>query len=303
MDLEFVSVADAASMLKYTVPMMLRICARAACSHRPFIVIRSEEKGEDDMKYFVERNSLTRYYETRPENDPLIDKEIDDWFSYDETLDLLCGVDLDYEFSAADILMYEDDISVSFAPDRNFQLVRTKEVEWKADSPNDLWVKMISPYKAAKILGYPLTLMLRICARALDSGRPFVVIRDNANGGRYWIEEQSVLRYFKTEPHDDKLLDAIEPCDNWFENTSWAFEQNDFLDILCGTQIDKDFSIEDLSLYADEIASGKAEADYDIEFNDEPIAFDLLYHEVPMSREEYKETYGDDYMDEGDIDR
>ena len=62
-----------------------------------------------------------------------------------------------------------------------------------------------------------------------------------------------------------------------------------------------DFSIEDLSLYADEIASDEAEPDYDIEWNDEPIAFDLLYHDVPISREEYKEVYGDDYTDEDNI--
>lgn len=300
MNLEFVTLVDAAKILEYTVPMMLRICARAACSHRPFIVIRSEE-GEDDMKYFIEKDSLIRYDESRPEPDPLVGKEIDDWFSNDETLDLLCGVDLDYEFSALDINMYLDDVTVSFAPDGNWQLINVKEVEWKADSPNDYWTKMVSPYKAAEILGYPLTLVLRICARALSSGRPFVVIRDNANGGRYWIEEQSLLRYFKTLPRDDKLLDVIEPCDNWFENVGWAFEQNDYLDILCGTQIEKDFSIEDLSLYADEIASDEAEPDYDIEWNDEPIAFDLLYHDVPISREEYKEVYGDDYTDEDNI--
>lgn len=300
MNLEFVSLVDAAKILEYTVPMMLRICARAACSHRPFIVIRSEE-GEDDMKYFIEKDSLIRYDESRPEPDPLVGKEIDDWFSNDETLDLLCGVDLDYDFSALDINMYQDDVTVSFAPDGNWQLINVKEVEWKADSPNDYWTKMVSPYKAAEILGYPLTLVLRICARALNSGRPFVVIRDNANGGRYWIEEQSLLRYFKTLPRDDKLLDVIEPCDNWFENVGWAFEQNDYLDILCGTQIEKDFSIEDLSLYADEIASDEAEPDYDIEWNDEPIAFDLLYHDVPISREEYKEVYGDDYTDEDNI--
>ena len=300
MNLEFVSLVDAAKILEYTVPMMLRICARAACSHRPFIVIRSEE-GEDDMKYFIEKDSLIRYDESRPEPDPLVGKEIDDWFSNDETLDLLCGVDLDYDFSALDINMYQDDVTVSFAPDGNWQLINVKEVEWKADSPNDYWTKMVSPYKAAEILGYPLTLVLRICARALSSGRPFVVIRDNANGGRYWIEEQSLLRYFKTLPRDDKLLDVIEPCDNWFENVGWAFEQNDYLDILCGTQIEKDFSIEDLSLYADEIASDEAEPDYDIEWNDEPIAFDLLYHDVPISREEYKEVYGDDYTDEDNI--
>ena len=300
MNLEFVSLVDAAKILEYTVPMMLRICARAACSHRPFIVIRSEE-GEDDMKYFIEKDSLIRYDESRPEPDPLVGKEIDDWFSNDETLDLLCGVDLDYDFSARDINMYQDDVTVSFAPDGNWQLINVKEVEWKADSPNDYWTKMVSPYKAAEILGYPLTLVLRICARALSSGRPFVVIRDNANGGRYWIEEQSLLRYFKTLPRDDKLLDVIEPCDNWFENVGWAFEQNDYLDILCGTQIEKDFSIEDLSLYADEIASDEAEPDYDIEWNDEPIAFDLLYHDVPISREEYKEVYGDDYTDEDNI--
>lgn len=300
MNLEFVSLVDAAKILEYTVPMMLRICARAACSHRPFIVIRSEE-GEDDMKYFIEKDSLIRYDESRPEPDPLVGKEIDDWFSNDETLDLLCGVDLDYDFSALDINMYQDDVTVSFAPDGNWQLINVKEVEWKADSPNDYWTKMVSPYKAAEILGYPLTLVLRICARALSSGRPFVVIRDNANGGRYWIEEQSLLRYFKTLPRDDKLLDVIEPCDNWFENVGWAFEQNDYLDILCGTQIEKEFSIEDLSLYADEIASDEAEPDYDIEWNDEPIAFDLLYHDVPISREEYKEVYGDDYTDEDNI--
>ena len=298
MKLEFVSVADAAAMLKYTVPMMLRICARAACSHRPFIVLRSEE-GEDDMKYFIERNSLTRYYETRPDNDPLIDKEIDDWFSYDETLDLLCGVDLDYDFSALDILMYQDDISVSFAPDGNWQLVRTHEVEWKADNEDELSATFVSPVKAAAMLSYSLPMMLRICARAVCSHRPLIVIRDD--DGRYWIEEQSLLRLCKTEPRNDTLLDEIEPCDNWFENEGWAFEQSDRLDILCGTQIEENFSLDDLSLYSDEIANEEPEEDLIMDFDDEPEAFDIMHHEVPMNREEYKRVYGNDYMDEGDI--
>ena len=298
MNLEFVSVVDAAAMLKYTVPMMLRICARAACSHRPFIVIRSEE-GEDDMKYFIERNSLTRYYESRPESDPLIEKEIDDWFSYDETLDLLCGVDLDFDFSALDILMYEDDISIAFAPDGNFQLVCAHEMEWKADNEDELTATFVSPCKAANLLGYSLTLMLRICARAVVSHRPLIVIRDET--GRYWIEENSLLRLFKTEPQDDKLLEEIKPCENWFENEEWAFEQSDCLDILCGNQIEEQFSLDDLSLYSDEIANGEAAEKLTLDFDDEPDAFDILHHDVSMSREEYKIIYGDDYLDEGDI--
>ncbi|MBQ5339339.1 MAG: hypothetical protein J6Z40_09265 [Oscillospiraceae bacterium] len=104
------------------------------------------------MKYFIERNSLTRYYESRPESDPLIEKEIDDWFSYDETLDLLCGVDLDCDFSALDILMYEDDISIAFAPDGNFQLVCAHEMEWKADNEDELTATFVSPCQPLRLL-------------------------------------------------------------------------------------------------------------------------------------------------------
>lgn len=299
MNLEFVSVADAATMLNYTLPMMLRICARAACSHRPFIVLRHDEGGEEDMKYMIERNSLTRYCETRPESDPLINKDIDDWFSDDETLDLLCGVDLDYEFTELDINLYGDDVSISLAPDGNFQLVKVTEVEWKADSDDELSATFISPCKAAILLDYSLTLILRICARAICSHRPLTVIRDDE--GRYWIEKQSLLRLYKTKPRCDKLLDEIEPCVNWFENENWAFEPSDCLDILCGTQIEEQFSLDDLSLYADEIANGETAEDVLMDFDDDPDYFDILYTEVPMNREEYKEVYGDDY-DFGDDD-
>ena len=103
------------------------------------------------------------------------------------------------------------------------------------------------------------------------------------------------------ETNQRKLLDEIEPCDNWFENEGWAFEQSDRLDILCGTQIEDNFSLDDLSLYSDEIANGEPADDLIMDFDDDPEVFDILHHEVPMDREEYKREYGDDYMDEGDI--
>lgn len=70
---------------------------------------------------------------------------------------------------------------------------------------------------------------------------------------------------------------------------------------LSGSVIEKQFSLDDLSLYPNEIANGEAEEDLALDFDDDPATFDILHHEVSMSREEYKAIYGDDYLDEDDI--
>ena len=62
MILKLYSMPAAAAKLGYSLPFMNRICQRAFCSGRPFLVLKDE-----NAKYFIEETSLHRYIDTCPD--------------------------------------------------------------------------------------------------------------------------------------------------------------------------------------------------------------------------------------------
>ena len=65
MILKLYSMPAAAAKLGYSLPFMNRICQRAFCSGRPFLVLKDE-----NAKYFIEETSLHRYIDTCPDFNP-----------------------------------------------------------------------------------------------------------------------------------------------------------------------------------------------------------------------------------------
>ena len=65
MTLKLYSMPAAAAKLGYSLPFMKRICQRAFCSGRPFLVLK-----DANNKYFIEANSLQRYIDSCPDFNP-----------------------------------------------------------------------------------------------------------------------------------------------------------------------------------------------------------------------------------------
>ena len=106
MTLKLYSMPAAAAKLGYSLPFMKRICQRAFCSGRPFLVLKDE-----NAKYFIEANSLQRYIDSCPDFNPYEIPGVFEPDNYDEdapmdesvfilTEDMLpqvCGVLVDNE--------------------------------------------------------------------------------------------------------------------------------------------------------------------------------------------------------------
>jgi hypothetical protein len=108
MTLKLYSMPAAAAKLGYSLPFMNRICQRAFCSGRPFLVLKDE-----NAKYFIEANSLQRYINTCPDFNPYEipgdfepdsdddDAPMDDtvFMLNDDMLPQVCGVLVDDEYA------------------------------------------------------------------------------------------------------------------------------------------------------------------------------------------------------------
>ena len=108
MTLKLYSMPAAAAKLGYSLPFMNRICQRAFCSGRPFLVLKDE-----NAKYFIEANSLQRYINTCPDFNPYeipgvfeADSDDDDapmddtvFMLNDDMLPQVCGVLVDDEYA------------------------------------------------------------------------------------------------------------------------------------------------------------------------------------------------------------
>ena len=116
MTLKLYSMPAAAAKLGYSLPFMNRICQRAFCSGRPFLVLKDE-----NAKYFIEANSLHRYIDTCPDFNPyeipgVYEPDSDDedapfddtvFMLDDEMLPQVCGVMVDEE--CAPLIAYRRD--------------------------------------------------------------------------------------------------------------------------------------------------------------------------------------------------
>ncbi|MCQ2408495.1 MAG: hypothetical protein MJ065_08235 [Oscillospiraceae bacterium] len=106
MTLKLYSMPAVAAKLGYCLPFMNRICQRAYCSGRPFLVLKDE-----NGKYYIEANSLQRYIDTCPDFNPYEipgvyepdsndeDTPMDDsvFMLNDDLLPQVCGVLVDDE--------------------------------------------------------------------------------------------------------------------------------------------------------------------------------------------------------------
>ena len=116
MTLKLYSMPAAAAKLGYSLPFMNRICQRAFCSGRPFLVLKDE-----NAKYFIEANSLQRYINTCPDFNPYEipgvyepdsdddDAPLDDtvFMLNEDMLPQVCGVKVDEE--CAPLIAYRRD--------------------------------------------------------------------------------------------------------------------------------------------------------------------------------------------------
>ncbi len=108
MTLKLYSMPAAAAKLGYSLPFMNRICQRAFCSGRPFLVLKDE-----NAKYFIEANSLQRYINTCPDFNPyeipgVFEPDSDDddapmdesvFILTEDMLPQVCGVLVDDEYA------------------------------------------------------------------------------------------------------------------------------------------------------------------------------------------------------------
>ena len=116
MTLKLYSMPAAAAKLGYSLPFMNRICQRAFCSGRPFLVLKDE-----NAKCFIEANRLQRYINTCPDFNPYEipgvyepNSEDEDAPMYDtvfmlddDMLPQVCGVEIDEE--CAPLIAYHRD--------------------------------------------------------------------------------------------------------------------------------------------------------------------------------------------------
>ena len=117
MTLKLYSMPAAAAKLGYSLPFMNRICQRAFCSGRPFLVLKDE-----NAKYFIEANSLQRYINTCPDFNPyeipgVFEPDSDDddapmddtvFMLNDDMLPQVCGVMTDEE--CAPLVAYHSEV-------------------------------------------------------------------------------------------------------------------------------------------------------------------------------------------------